>query len=179
MLTGEKVRLRARRVSDAPILGVAMNDDVETAIRADGDPWRPRSLDEVEARYRKWAEEDPDPKFVSFAVEELATDELAGGAVLWGIDTHNRNAHLGYQLLPSFRGRGLGTDLIRVLCDYGFRIRGLHRLQIESTSDNEASLRAAQKVGFVIEGQLRQSGWVGEFVDETILGMLATEWARK
>jgi RimJ/RimL family protein N-acetyltransferase len=93
------------------------------------------------------------------------------------IDLHNRTAHTGISLLPAFRGRSLGTDAIRVLCRYGFAIRGLHRLQAETLADNDAMIQAALRAGFVREGTLRRSAWVnGDFTDEVILGLLATEW---
>jgi RimJ/RimL family protein N-acetyltransferase len=66
-----------------------------------------------------------------------------------------------------------------VLCHYGFAVRGLHRLQIETLSDNAAMIRIAGKAGFTQEGILRKSSWVGgDFVDEVILGLLVTEWHR-
>ena len=38
-------------------------------------------------------------------------------------------------------------------------------------------IRAASRAGFVQEGRLRRSAWVsGDFADEVILGMLATDW---
>ena len=38
-------------------------------------------------------------------------------------------------------------------------------------------IRAASQAGFVQEGRLRRSAWVnGDFADEVILGMLATNW---
>jgi RimJ/RimL family protein N-acetyltransferase len=178
MLTGEKVLLRARTVADSAVLDSELHNDVETMIRASGQPWRPQSVEQAEAKHRKAVDADPDPAVVNFAVQEIATGELAGEAQVWGIDLHQRFAHLGFTLLPAFRGRGLATDMIRLLCDYGFRIRGLHRLQVETLSDNEPVLRATQKVGFVIEGRLRESAWVGSFVDEVILGLLAKEWSR-
>jgi RimJ/RimL family protein N-acetyltransferase len=121
---------------------------------------------------------DPTDGVVAFSVVELVPGEpLAGAAVLHGIDLHNRSAHLGITLRPAFRGRGLGLSTVRVLCDYGFRIRGLHRLGIETLSDNDAMMRAAEEAGFVREGLLRQAAWVsGRFLDEVLYGLLATEW---
>ena len=64
--------------------------------------------------------------------------------------------------------------MVRVLCDYGFRIRGLHRLQMETLADNAAMIKAAQANGFEIEGTLRKSAWLdGHFADEVILGRVA------
>lgn len=80
-------------------------------------------------------------------------------------------------LLASARGRGLGRDAVRVLCDYGFRVRGLHRLQIDTLGTNAAALGSALAAGFVEEGRLRQSEWVaGRFEDGLVLGLLAEEW---
>ena len=69
--------------------------------------------------------------------------------------------------------------MVVALCDYGFAVRGLHRLQVDTLASNTAMIRAAARAGFVHEGTLRRAAWVnGEFADEVILGMLATDWAR-
>jgi RimJ/RimL family protein N-acetyltransferase len=176
MLRGEKVGLRARHEADISILQSELYDDVATRSRADSRPWRPISPGSPASPY---AVADPSDDDAVFSVVEFTGDELAGEALLWGIDLHNRTAHLGISLRPSFHGRGLGTDVIRVLCHYGFAVRGLHRLQIETLSDNAAMIRIAGKAGFTQEGILRDSSWVsGGFVDEVILGLLVTEWHR-
>ncbi|MFF7975383.1 GNAT family N-acetyltransferase [Streptomyces sp. NPDC007905] len=54
---------------------------------------------------------------------------------------------------------GLGTDIVRALCTYGFAVRGLHRLQIENAVDNSAMISAAERAGFTVEGTLRGSAW--------------------
>jgi RimJ/RimL family protein N-acetyltransferase len=113
-----------------------------------------------------------------FSVVELDSDELAGEALLWGIDNHNRAAHLGVSLRPAFRGQGLGTDVVRLLCHYGFVVRGLHRLQIETLADNVAMVASATNSGFKHEGTLRRSAWVtGNFADEVVMGLLSDEWS--
>ena len=65
-----------------------------------------------------------------FSVITAADGELAGEAFLWGIDLHNRLAHVGLALLPGFRGRGWSVEVLRLLCRYGFVVRGLNRLQL-------------------------------------------------
>jgi RimJ/RimL family protein N-acetyltransferase len=174
MLRGEKVLLRARLDSDIPVLEAELYGDVEMRARSDSRPWRPLppGSDDSPFRITDWRS-DP----ANFSVVELASGELAGDALLWGVDTHNRFAHLGLGLRPSFRGRGLGTDVVRVLCRYGFEIRGLNRLQVDTLADNEGMIRSATRAGFTREGQIRQAGWAnGTFVDEVVLGQLASEW---
>ena len=172
MLRGEKVLLRARREEDVAVLHAELYDDVPTRSRADSRPWRPLPADSPASPYRVG---EPTDEVAFFSVIETAGDELAGEALLWGIDMHNRMAHIGISLRPSFRGRGLGTDVLLVLCRYGFGIRGLHRLQLETLADNNAMIEAAKHAGFELEGTLRRSAWVdGAFADEVILGLLAS-----
>jgi RimJ/RimL family protein N-acetyltransferase len=174
MLRGRKIGLRARQQGDVAVLHAELYEDVATRSRADSHPWRPIP---AESAASPFAPGDTDDAAACFSVVELASGELAGDALLWGIDLHNRAAHVGLSLRPTFRGRGLGTDVVCVLCSYGFTIRGLHRLQVDTLADNAAMIRAASRAGFVEEGRLRRSAWVsGEFADEVILGMLASEW---
>ncbi len=173
MLRGERIGLRARHEADVPVLQAELYDDVATHSRADGRPWRPIPAGSAASPYQPT---DPTHDAAVFSVVDLADGELAGEASLWRIDLHNRLAHVGVALRPAFRGRGFATDVVRVLCDYGFSVRGLHRLQIETLADNEAMIRAAERAGFTREGTLRRSAWVtGVFLDEAIFGRLADE----
>ncbi|WP_320779616.1 GNAT family protein [Streptomyces sp. CRN 30] len=176
MLRGDRVGLRARHEDDIPVLRAELFNDVVNASRAEGGPWRPVSPDAKDPRL---VVDDKEQKHVPFSVVELTGGTLIGTANLWGIDTHNRCAHIGLGLLPSARGQGYGTDAVATLCHYGFVVRGLWRLQIETLADNTAMLRAAEHNGFVREGVLRSSAWVmGEYLDEVLLGLLAQEYKR-
>jgi RimJ/RimL family protein N-acetyltransferase len=173
MLCGEKVGLRARQDEDVPVLHEELYNDVAMRSRADGRPWRPIPSGSPTSPYGVGELRDD---LAAFSVVELAGGDLAGEALLWSIDTHNRSAHLGLSLRPAFRGRGLGTDIVRVLCYYGFAVRGLHRLQVDTLADNTAMITAATRAGFVLEGTLRGAAWVtGAFLDEVILGLLAPD----
>src|SRR5260370_7376107 len=128
MLRGERTGLRARHEDDIPVLESELYNDVETLVRADSRPWRPLSPGSAQSPYRL---RDDATDSVAFSVVELASDELVGEALLWGIDQHNRLAHVGISLRPAFRGRGLAADAVRVLCRYGFATLGLPRLPPE------------------------------------------------
>jgi RimJ/RimL family protein N-acetyltransferase len=170
VLRGEKVELRAREEADIAVLHAELYNDVATRSRADSRPWRPLAADSSESPYRVREERDD---AACFSLVERAGGELAGEALLWGIDLHNRNAHIGISLRPGFRGRGLATDALAVLCRYGFEIRGLHRLQLETLADNVPMIKAAERAGFALEGTLRRAAWIGgTFADEVIFARL-------
>ncbi len=177
MLRGELVVLRARREDDARVLHAELYEDTDTWVRSDTRPWVPVPFGPGSPHWP--GEEAPSAADAAvFAVAELATGELAGEALLWGIDLHNRSAHLGLALRPACRGRGLGEDTVRVLCRYGFALRGLHRLQLETLTDNHAMIAAAEHAGFTREGTARGSSWVnGRWADDVIFGLLSTEFS--
>src|SRR5487761_264422 len=176
MLRGELVMLRARREDDARILHAELYEDTDTWGRSDTRPWVPVPFGPGSPHWP--GEEAPSGSDAAvFAVVELATGELAGEALLWAVDLHNRSAHLGLSLRPAARGRGLGEDTVRVLTRYGFAIRGLPRLQLETLTDNHAMIAAAERAGFTREGVIRGSSWVnGRWADDVIFGLLDTEY---
>ncbi|MGW2566023.1 GNAT family N-acetyltransferase [Streptomyces sp. NPDC001537] len=174
MLRGSRIGLRARHEDDIPILRAELYDDVVNSSRAEAGPWRPIAPGSKDPRL---VVDNTKEGSVTFSVVALEDDTLVGTATLWGIDNHNRSAHIGLGLRPSCRGKGYGTDVVAVLCHYGFVVLGLQRLQIETLSDNTAMLRSAERNGFVREGVLRSSAWVlGEFLDEVLLGLLVKDW---
>lgn len=179
MLTGRVVVLREIRRTDLEVIHRELHADVAGSALASIDPWVPPLLARREARFDRALNEPEDEKRVMFAVCERSDESraLVGTLGLWGIDLHNSLAHIGLSLVPSVRGRGLATDAVRVICYYGFVVRGLHRLGLETLGRNEPMRRAALSAGFVEEGRLRSSAFVlGERDDDVLLGLLRTEW---
>jgi RimJ/RimL family protein N-acetyltransferase len=174
VLRGELTGLRALTDADLDIVETELHNDVETRIRATGQPWVPITPGAADSPYRKIEDR---ATLVRFAVVELATGDLAGEAVMSGLDLHNRHAEIGLVLRSACRGRHLGTDVVRVLCHYGFSVRGLHRIQITTLADNHAMIAAAVRAGFVTEGTMRETAWLdGGFADGVMLSQLASEW---
>jgi RimJ/RimL family protein N-acetyltransferase len=178
MLRGELTILRARAKDDADILHAELYEDVEGWLRGSHRPWTPVTA----GPKSPYAVPDDDKPILEsgaaeFSIVELISGDLAGSCALWGLDVHNRSGHIGIELRPSFRGRGLGRDAVRVVCRYGFTILGLRRMQIETLADNHAMMTVAEQNGFTREGTTRQSSWVnGTFLDEAVYGMLAEEF---
>jgi RimJ/RimL family protein N-acetyltransferase len=173
-LAGVNVGLRPRHPDDVAVLHDGLYNDVATRAQADSRPWIP--IPAGDPALSPYAVESVSEN-VSFFSVVTGEGELTGEALLWGIDTHNRSAHVGLALLPSFRGRGFATEVVQLLCRYGFSVRGLNRLQLETNTTNEPMIRAAKRVGFVEEGVLREASWsLGSFEDALIMGLLADEW---
>jgi len=67
-----------------------------------------------------------------------------------------RRASVGYDLLPSARGRGVATGAVRLVTDWAFeQFPELVRLELWAIVGNEASERVAERAGFQREGVFR------------------------
>jgi RimJ/RimL family protein N-acetyltransferase len=177
MLQGRLVELRDYRRKDVEAL-FELETDPEVVSLTDTRPFRARPLAALLAEYDRRLTE-PDGAAVTFAIQRLDDESGAavGRIVLWGVDEHQRTAHVGVSLLPSVRGQGLGRDAVEVICRVGFDSRGLERLSLETLEVNGPMRATALACGFVEEARLRGAAWhLGRRVDEMVYGMLAHEW---
>lgn len=174
MLTGEQVVLRAYTRSD--VERIARWDlDVETWRLASDRPWVPKTPADVVKEWEEGKAFRVDDTNVPFVVD--VGGQPVGGVSLWDVDVHNRRGHVGLAMAPDSRGKGWGTDAVRVLLAYAFLDRGLNRVQLETLATNAAMLGAARKAGFVQEGVWREDAWVhGEFADQVVMSVLRSEW---
>jgi aminoglycoside 6'-N-acetyltransferase len=92
-------------------------------------------------------------------------------------DPMYRHAGIDLFLSDAVQGRGLGTDAVRTLARHLIRDRGHHRLVIDPAADNEAAIRAYEKVGFRRVGVMRRYERLpgGEWHDGLLMDLLADE----
>jgi [ribosomal protein S5]-alanine N-acetyltransferase len=96
------------------------------------------------------------PVPTSFAI--AVADEAVGGISLRrGEDIERLTAELGYWLGEAFWGRGIVTDAIAAVTDWGFRELDLVRIFAVPFVENEPSQRVLAKTGYEREGLLRSS----------------------
>lgn len=177
MLKGRLVGLREERRTDVEAL-FELDADVELFSLTSARPFQPRTLASWQAEYDK-RQAEQNPKTTFFTIQRLDDEarEALGSVGLWQIDLHNRSAHIGISLLPSVQGKGFGRDALDVICRFGFDVRGLERLSLETLETNGAMRAVAVACGFVEEGRLRSAAWyLGRRVDEVVYGLLADEW---
>jgi ribosomal-protein-serine acetyltransferase len=100
------------------------------------------------------------------------------GAIGMRINTESQSAELGYWLTEAFEGRGLMTKACRLFINHAFGELGLHRVTIQAGTENVRSRAVAERLGFTLEGTLRDAGRVGggHYVDLAVYGLLENEW---
>ncbi|HET6529082.1 MAG TPA: GNAT family protein [Actinoplanes sp.] len=101
---------------------------------------------------------------------------LVGGTMFVSFDTGIGVAEVGCWLEPAGAGRGLVTRAVRVLIDWAFQTRGMHRVEWHCRPDNTASAAVAGRLGMTLDGTLRSNyPHRGVRHDTQIWALLATD----
>ncbi|MGH9667180.1 MAG: GNAT family N-acetyltransferase [Bryobacteraceae bacterium] len=127
-------------------------------------------------------------RFIQSALEQYARNDgfhagiwlqerFSGVIGCHKIDWNNRRVELGYWLAQTWQGRGIMTECCRAVVDYAFREWELNRVQIRCATDNVRSCAIPRRLGFTLEGVLRQAERAGHgYRDLNVFGLLAREW---
>ncbi len=113
----------------------------------------PYTLEDAREWIRLSGEENPQ---ISFAI--VVDGEAVGGIGLILKDDIDRcGAEIGYWLSEEFWGRGIMTEAVRVLTDWGFENFALSRIYAGVLEWNPASMRVLEKAGYRFEARLRKA----------------------
>jgi RimJ/RimL family protein N-acetyltransferase len=172
LFTGKLVRLAAPTADERDIFARWSNDP-EYLRNLDDDPARPRHADAIALPGK-----DVEWQRFEFRIRTLADNILIGFVELWGFSWNHQSATMSIGIgEPAYRGKGYGTDAIRLILSYAFCELNLHRVGLGVFSYNTRAIRAYEKVGFVREGALRQAiHRDGRRYDMILMGILRPEW---
>jgi len=104
---------------------------------------------------------------------------LAGGIGMHDWNHELRNAKIGYWLAAQYQGKGLMDQCGKAFLNYLFQRLNLHKVMLEYFPENRKSGALAQRLGFTIEGLLRDATkYHGQYRSLVVCGMLRTEWEK-
>jgi RimJ/RimL family protein N-acetyltransferase len=153
----ETVRLRLRhwRESDVDPLLAFYRDPRSAAIYDSADATRSDVWRRMALAIGHWHLRG----FGPWVLEDKATNRIAGLSGLWFPDGWD-DIEVGYGIAPEFRGQGYATEVVRQVRDFGYRKKGLSRLVSYIDPENKASIRVAEKLGAVPDGEFLLRGKV-------------------
>jgi RimJ/RimL family protein N-acetyltransferase len=103
-----------------------------------------------------------------YAVVDAESGAFLGIAGVVDIHPGANQGEIGYALAPEARGRGIATRALDLVTRYALEDLGLDRVELQIATDNDASIRVAEKCGYTREGVLRslyiKPGRRGDFV---------------
>ncbi|GER65853.1 alanine acetyltransferase [Weizmannia acidilactici] len=112
-----------------------------------------------------------------WGIEDKKTRRLIGTVdfVWWKPD--QGTAEIGYVLSPEYWGRGIMTEAVKKLIEFGFERMRLIRIQARCFAENKASARVMEKAGMTFEGTLRKAIYAkGRHWDLKVYSILKEEY---
>lgn len=81
---------------------------------------------------------------------------------------------------PQYWNRGLATESVKLILDYAFKEINLHKIFAGIFVPNVASWKCAEKVGFKLEGIMKNNVYVkGKHYDTKKYAMFKDDWLKK
>jgi RimJ/RimL family protein N-acetyltransferase len=152
-LCGEMVALRFAAERDIPEILIAHQDDPRLHARI-GDS-RPPSGAELGRAAEQAPAERAAGRGAELTIVELGHDRCRGQIVVNHVERETARAGLRVWVAPQVRGRGYGSEALRLAGRWLLDVCGLMRIEVMTETDNEPMQHAAAAAGFTREGVLR------------------------
>ena len=148
--------LRAPRPGDGAALNEAVLESIEALQR-----WMPWAIptptpEQSESWCRTSAAEFIERKhFALLLLARQDTGTLVGSSGMKAIDWKVPRFEIGYWVRRRFEGQGYVTEAAGAIARFAFEHLGARRVEIRMDDRNERSWRVAERLGFRLEGVLR------------------------
>jgi diamine N-acetyltransferase len=146
---GEKIFLRALEPSDLELLYQWENDPEIWKISHTLTPYSKFTL----KHFIDSTQEDLfSGKQARFMINILHTKQTVGILDIFDIDFINSRAGMGILIDKNHRNQDIGTEAVRLACQYLFDTLHIHQIYCNVVSNNTISLKLFEKCGFSVVG---------------------------
>jgi RimJ/RimL family protein N-acetyltransferase len=170
-IIGEKIYLRAVKPGDEEMIARLENhpDPRSTLFYA-----QPTSVQQIKERIDGFL---TDPHVVVFIICTKEDDRPIGITALFRIDWVGRMAIYYIGIADKINwSKGYGSEATKLMVDYAFETLNLNRIQLHVYVGNEPAVEVYKKVGFKVEGTLREAMYHnGTFCDFYVMGLLRSD----
>lgn len=114
----------------------------------------------------------------NYAIVDKEADTLLGNIGLFNVNNIHRVAEIGLFIGNSqSRGKGYGTEAMRLLMEYGFKVLNLNNIMLTVKGFNENAIGAYKKIGFKEFGRRTECYFInGKYHDVIYMQVLAKEF---
>ena len=114
-----------------------------------------KSLTETQDQMAWFKELEANNTGIWWAITDIEDKLFYGGIGLNNLSQEHQKAEIGFWLLPSFWGKGIVKEAVDLVCTYGFKQIGLHRIEALVESENKNCKNLMAKLNFKHEGTMQ------------------------
>lgn len=154
-IVGPRVLLRAYRPDDDAAGFAALSAHRDELMQWMSWPSYHQTVLDTASYVRRMAAKFALREVLVMGIWERASGAYLGGTGFHAPDWRVPSAEFGYFLLPPARGRGLATEALKLVVDYGFRCAGFNRVWGDCDAENAASAAVMRRAGLKHEATMR------------------------
>jgi [ribosomal protein S5]-alanine N-acetyltransferase len=110
---------------------------------------------------------------INWAITTKEDDKLIGMIGFYRMKPENYRAEVGYILSPEFHGKGIITEALEKVIQFGFEEMGLNSIEAVIDPENFGSEKVLLKNNFVKEGHFKEHTFFdGKFLDSVFYSLL-------
>ena len=172
----ETRRMKLRKPLDKDRRGLYLLSRNEQVMRYYGmEPFK--SEQDADAEIRGFNQLYNESRGIRWIITEKDGDNYVGDIGYHNHVGKHERAEVGFKLAPERWRKGIMTEVLHKVLEYGFESIGLNRIEALVDPRNVPSMKLLEKTGFIAEGILREYEYErGGFVDLAMLSLLAHEW---
>ena len=177
ILTGEKVYLRQISVKDCTDKYVKWLNDPEVNQYLET-KWSEQNIESIRAFVESQRKNNHS---VLFAIVCRKNNEHIGNVKIGAVHPHYNHADISYFIgEKEYWHKGLATEAISLVCQFGFEQLSLHRIEAGTYDCAEGSWHALEKCGFKREGTFREQVYfMGRYINVYRYGLLKENFDKK
>lgn len=114
-------------------------------------------------------------KMLRWAMVDKQSSKLIGDVGFWRFVPERKRAEVGVKIFPQNSSKGISTEALAKVVDYGFERLGLNSIEANIILANTAASRMVEKIGFKREGLIRENSIcpiTGEYMDTYLYSIL-------
>lgn len=152
----ERLTIRCPMPGDGPELNAALLDSWESL-----QPWMPwatgdkPTIEESEANIRKAYAKFLTREDLRLSLFLKGTNTMVGSSGLHRMDWNVPKFEIGYWVRQKYSGKGYITEAVVGITEFAIRELGAKRIEIRCDALNERSAAVPRRLGFELEGTLR------------------------
>ena len=95
--------------------------------------------------------------------------KLLGTICLWNFSEDRKTAELGYELLPDYHRKGIMTDAVEFILNYGFKDLNLTKIAAFTNRNNVNSIQLLLKCSFILNQNRKDKNYPDNLIFERTL----------
>ena len=182
-----RLQIQPRRIGEGPLFHKIVTSNLEHL--KEWMPWcqAPQTIEDCEAHCRESVASFILRKEILLSIYLKGTNILIGSSGFHEPNWDLRSFEIGYWLAKEYEGKGYITETVNALTQYAFKELQAQRVEIRCDEDNTKSLSVMTRLGYTIEGVLRNESFkadgkrlrntiISSRIDNSNLTPLEAQW---